>query len=196
MSAHLYRDTAPTLSMEILVSKPTDAAPATSATSAPQPLTTQPPSPPHLQSGHKTDPKNSIDAPDDTTPPFSPTSQTPVLQKEQEEFEGTVDANNDIPTAKDLSRVADLLVLDARGQSRPFKELYQAPLVAPRQLIIFIRHFFCGVSAANATLALTYQQYECRLTCRRTARNTSARFPHPSSPTISSRYPRQPSLVS
>lgn len=86
----------------------------------------------------------SSDAPDNTTPPFSPSSQTPVLQKEQEEFEGTVHVNDDLPTDKDLARVEDLLVLDAEGQSRPFKDLYKAPLVAPRQLIIFIRHFFCG----------------------------------------------------
>jgi hypothetical protein len=83
------------------------------------------------------------------TPPFSPSSQTQLfVQQEQEEFEGTLDITNDIPTAKDLQRVGDLLVLDAQGKSRPFKELYEAPLVAPRQLIIFIRHFFCGVSTA------------------------------------------------
>lgn len=60
-----------------------------------------------------------------------------------------VDVNNELPTEKDLARVGDLLVLDAKGQSRPFKELYNAPHVAPRQLIIFIRHFFCGVSKVS-----------------------------------------------
>jgi hypothetical protein len=69
-----------------------------------------------------------------------------MLQQGQEEFEGTVDVNNDLPTEQDLQKVGDLLVLDAQGQSRPFKELYDAPHVASRQLIIFIRHFFCGVS--------------------------------------------------
>jgi hypothetical protein len=132
--------------METSDSKPS---PALIATAAPPVPTTTPPSPPLSQSGLKTDPKTSIDAPNDTTPPFSPSSQTPVLQKEQEEFEGTVDVTNDIPTASDLQRVGDLLVLDAQGKSRPFKELYEAPLVAPRQLIIFIRHFFCGVSTAS-----------------------------------------------
>lgn len=103
------------------------------------------PSPPPSQSGHAGDAKASMDMVDNNTPPFSPSSQTPVLQQEQEEFEGTLDINNDIPTEQDLSQVADMLVLDADGQSRPFKELYQAPHVASRQLIIFIRHFFCGV---------------------------------------------------
>jgi hypothetical protein len=96
------------------------------------------------------DPKASTDTRDPMTPPFSPSSQTPVLEKEQEEFQGTVHVDNSIPTEKDLARVADLLVLDAQGQSRPFKELYKAPGVAPRQLIIFIRHFFCGVSALQS----------------------------------------------
>jgi hypothetical protein len=96
------------------------------------------------------DPKASTDTRDPMTPPFSPSSQTPVLEKEQEDFQGTVHVDNSIPTEKDLARVADLLVLDAQGQSRPFKELYKAPGVAPRQLIIFIRHFFCGVSALQS----------------------------------------------
>lgn len=105
----------------------------------------RPPSPPHSHLSHKTDQKVSFEAPNNATPPFSPSSQTPVLQKEQEEFEGSIDVNNDLPTEEDLKKVEDFLLLDAQGQSRPFKELYEAPLVAPRQLIIFIRHFFCGV---------------------------------------------------
>ncbi|CAN9197921.1 unnamed protein product [Alternaria alternata] len=129
------------------------AAPAPIATSVSQPPTSQLPSPPHSQTSHPADinTKMSLDAADSMTPPFSPSSQTPVLQKEQEEFEGTVDVNNDIPSEKDLAKVEDLLVLDAQGQSRPFKELYKAPHVASRQLIIFIRHFFCGVGPPSQT---------------------------------------------
>lgn len=82
------------------------------------------------------------DAP--ATPPFSPSSTTPVLENPELDFEGSVDVNNDIPTEKDLKRIDDLLVLDSSGESRPFKDLYKGEGVAPRQLIIFIRHFFCG----------------------------------------------------
>ncbi|KAL1593170.1 hypothetical protein SLS60_010778 [Paraconiothyrium brasiliense] len=82
------------------------------------------------------------DAP--TTPPFSPSSTTPVLENPELDFEGTVEVNNDIPTEKDMKRVDDLLVLGSDGESRPFKDLYKGEGVAPRQLIIFIRHFFCG----------------------------------------------------
>lgn len=78
------------------------------------------------------------------TPPFSPSSVTPVLENPELDFEGSVEVNNDIPSDKDLKRVDDLLVLDTSGESRPFKDLYKGEGVAPRQLIIFIRHFFCG----------------------------------------------------
>ncbi|KAH8722596.1 AhpC/TSA antioxidant enzyme-domain-containing protein [Phaeosphaeriaceae sp. PMI808] len=118
-------------------------------TSAPPPPITvaQPPSPPPSESATnngESSVKASLDAPNLTTPPFSPSSQTPILQTEQEEFEGSVDVSNSVPTEKELDQVGDFLLLDAQGQSRPFKELYNAPHVAPRQLIIFIRHFFCG----------------------------------------------------
>ena len=119
-----------------------------------------PPSPPH-SSGRETLPKPSIDAYDNTTPPFSPASDTPVLQKEQEEFEGTVNVNNDLPSEKDLEKVKDLLILDAQGKSRPFRELYVASGVAPRQLIIFIRHFFCGVSRAHLQPAMLSSSTAC-----------------------------------
>ncbi|KAI8943142.1 hypothetical protein NX059_001172 [Plenodomus lindquistii] len=130
--------------MEISDIKPTTITPKPIDTLTAQTSMAQHPSPPHSQSGSKTEAKDSLDVPDYSTPPFSPSSQTPVLQKEQEEFEGIVNVNNDLPSEKDLSRVDDLLILDAQGQSRPFKELYSAPHIAPRQLIIFIRHFFCG----------------------------------------------------
>jgi hypothetical protein len=80
------------------------------------------------------------------SPPFSPSSTTPVLEKDDADldFAGNIDVNDDLPTEQDLKRVGDLLVLDAKGQSRPFKGLYQGEGVAPRQLIIFVRHFFCG----------------------------------------------------
>ena|SRR5690242_3500970 len=120
------------------------------ALSASAPQTAAPPSPPH-SSGRETLSKPSMDAYDSSnnnTPPFSPASDTPVLQKEQEEFEGTVNVNNDLPTDEDMRKVEDLLLLDAEGKSRPFKDLYDASGVAPRQLIIFIRHFFCGVNTS------------------------------------------------
>ncbi|OCL06765.1 hypothetical protein AOQ84DRAFT_296320 [Glonium stellatum] len=72
-------------------------------------------------------------------------SSNPEPEPEPElDFQGDVLVSNDIPTQADLDKCADLLVLDAQGTSRPFKTLYAGEGVAPRQLIIFVRHFFCG----------------------------------------------------
>ncbi|KAF2122693.1 AhpC/TSA antioxidant enzyme-domain-containing protein [Lophiotrema nucula] len=120
--------------------------PSASAT-APQPLTVHPyimePSPPSSQAGPKV--STSADTPvDATSPPFSPSSTTPVLEKDDLDFAGNVDVNDELPDEKTMKKVDDTLVLDANRVSRPFSDLYRGPGVAPRQLIIFIRHFFCG----------------------------------------------------
>lgn len=62
------------------------------------------------------------------------------------EFIGDVNTNNDLPSQEILKKVESMIVLDKDGQSRPFKSLYSGPNVARRVLVIFIRHFFCGVS--------------------------------------------------
>ncbi|KAF2452952.1 hypothetical protein BDY21DRAFT_259339, partial [Lineolata rhizophorae] len=54
------------------------------------------------------------------------------------------DGDTALPTEEEWSKCADMLVLDAEGKSRPFKSLYAGEGVAHRQMIIFVRHFFCG----------------------------------------------------
>lgn len=61
------------------------------------------------------------------------------------EFEGEVNTNNDLPTQATLKKIQNLPILDADGKTVPFKNLYTGPNVARRVLVIFIRHFFCGV---------------------------------------------------
>ncbi|KAF4630051.1 hypothetical protein G7Y89_g8093 [Cudoniella acicularis] len=61
------------------------------------------------------------------------------------EFAGDVNTNNEIPSQEALKRVENMSVLDADGKAIPFKDLYNGPGVARRVLVIFIRHFFCGV---------------------------------------------------
>jgi hypothetical protein len=61
------------------------------------------------------------------------------------EFEGDVNTNNDLPTQATLKEIENLPLLDKDGKSIPFKNLYTGPGVTRRVLIIFIRHFFCGV---------------------------------------------------
>lgn len=57
---------------------------------------------------------------------------------------GTVDASTQyaLPDAGSLSQAGELQVLDEQGSKVPFKSLYTGE---GRSLIVFIRHFFCGV---------------------------------------------------
>jgi hypothetical protein len=58
------------------------------------------------------------------------------------------------PSKAILDRAADLTVDDAQGQAIPFKDLYRVePGHTRRVMIIFIRHFFCGVSPCGLALA-------------------------------------------
>lgn len=52
-----------------------------------------------------------------------------------------------LPSKSVLDRAANFTVVDAGGRAIPFSELYRAkPGEKRRVMIIFIRHFFCGVS--------------------------------------------------
>ena len=62
------------------------------------------------------------------------------------DFEGDVKVSNKLPTVAELKKVADLPVLDAGGKSQPFKNIYSGEKATQRVLVIFVRHFFCGVS--------------------------------------------------
>lgn len=62
---------------------------------------------------------------------------------------GDISVNNDRPRRKDLERVAEYPVLDKDGKPHAFKSLYTpTDEGTSRTIIIFIRHFFCGVSIA------------------------------------------------
>lgn len=61
------------------------------------------------------------------------------------EFKGDIEVSNKLPSKGDLERVADLPVLDGSGEAHTFKSLHTGTGDGRRVLIIFIRHFFCGV---------------------------------------------------
>jgi hypothetical protein len=62
-----------------------------------------------------------------------------------------------VPSKAVLDRAADLTVDDAQGQAISFKDLYQVePGHSRRVMIIFIRHFFCGVSPHGLAPSYTY----------------------------------------
>jgi len=57
-----------------------------------------------------------------------------------------------IPTAADLSKASELPVLDSSGKSYKFSEIYDSGV--ERHLIVFIRHFFCGVSSTYSLIRI------------------------------------------
>lgn len=83
----------------------------------------------------KTPPKTSLD-----------TSSTNHSVDPTADFAGDLETDNTLPTEALLRKIEDYQVLDKDGKARPFKSLYTGPNVTRRVLVIFIRHFFCGVS--------------------------------------------------
>lgn len=75
----------------------------------------------------------------------SPPSPIKIDKTQPEDFEGELATNNDLPSAATLKKIEKYIVLDRHGKSHPFKTLYTGSNVARRVLIIFVRHFFCGV---------------------------------------------------
>jgi hypothetical protein len=54
--------------------------------------------------------------------------------------------NDKPPSASDLHKVENHEVLDNKGEAHTFKSIYGGPDSTKRVLVVFIRHFFCGVS--------------------------------------------------
>jgi len=69
------------------------------------------------------------------------------------EFDGDVKVSNKPPSKADLERVADLPILDANRKAHKFSSLYKDK---HKVLIIFIRHFFCGVRGPPSSHSLLH----------------------------------------
>ncbi len=62
------------------------------------------------------------------------------------EFQGDIKVSTSLPSKSTLEKTADLLVFDVDGKTVPFKSLYWSDArESTKVMIIFIRHFFCGV---------------------------------------------------
>lgn len=55
--------------------------------------------------------------------------------------------SSEVPSAETLRKVGDYKVLDREGKEHTFKSLVEGPDATERVLVLFVRHFFCGVSA-------------------------------------------------
>lgn len=62
------------------------------------------------------------------------------------QFDGQLDISDEPPSRDALDTAGDIPIYDSAGGQRPFKSLFaRGDVVGDRQLIVFIRHFYCGV---------------------------------------------------
>lgn len=86
--------------------------------------------------------------------PASSLNKKMAIKHPSADFKGDIKVNNSPPTKGDLDKVANLTVLDKNGKKYTFKSLYADNEHGPRRvLIIFIRHFFCGVCTRHHPLS-------------------------------------------
>lgn len=57
--------------------------------------------------------------------------------------------HRELPDPKKLSEAGEVLIKDKDGKDVPFKSFYTDKPADERQLIVFVRHFHCGVSPAH-----------------------------------------------
>ena len=114
-------------------------------------------------------------------------------ESKPEDFTGYLKVSQKLPTKSDLAKVANLPILDSKGEATPFSSLW----TSQRTMIIFIRHFFCGVRIyLSISLSLDRARPLYALTTRktpnspknRTARNTYAHYAKPCRPPISTLF--------
>lgn len=62
-----------------------------------------------------------------------------------------VELSDEPPTSERLAEAGNVPIYDSDGNSRPFRSLYEGvEHQGQRQLLIFIRHFYCGVSISTS----------------------------------------------
>lgn len=79
------------------------------------------------------------------TPTPSSLQQPDVDTSRPKDFEVEVDTDDVLPDIETVRGLQDHLVLDKEGKTRTFRSLYNGKNSARRVLVVFIRHFFCGV---------------------------------------------------
>ncbi|KOS22740.1 Thioredoxin-like protein AAED1 [Escovopsis weberi] len=62
-----------------------------------------------------------------------------------QDFDGELQTTDEVPSAEQLRAVEDYVLLDGSGRSHAFRSLYSGQNVARRVLVVFVRHFFCGM---------------------------------------------------
>ena len=71
------------------------------------------------------------------------------------DFPKNFDVNDDLPSEETLAKIADYSLLDVNGNQVPFRSVYEGTNGEKKNhkvLIIFVRHFYCGVSSKSDPL--------------------------------------------
>jgi len=97
-----------------------------------------------------------------------------TIPNDELDFVGAVDSDNNIPSAETLKRIENYMVLDKDGRSHSFKSLYSGSHAARRVLVIFVRHFFCGVSFLSSSSLSTDVANNPHQQCQEYLRQLSA----------------------
>jgi len=85
----------------------------------------------------------------DSRPP-STKSRTPpksldIDKSRPQDFDGELATTDELPPPETLRKIDNYVVLDRHGKTHTFQSLYSGRNVARRVLVVFVRHFFCGV---------------------------------------------------
>ena len=92
----------------------------------------------------------------DAHPPSGHGSSTPSIDDSKPaDFEGELATNNELPSSDLIKQIENYIVLDKDGKSHTFKSLYSGANVPRRVLVIFVRHFFCGVRSSLPHMRLS-----------------------------------------
>ena len=73
----------------------------------------------------------------------------------QADFKGDVKVSKALPTKGEWSRCMEMPVLDVENKERMFGSLYANERGPSRHLIVFVRHFFCGVSSSLSSPSIS-----------------------------------------
>lgn len=72
----------------------------------------------------------------------TPDTLAPTMAKAKDVKDVAIDTP---PSAETLKKISEYTVLDRKREKHTFKSIYDGPVSDKRVLVIFIRHFFCGV---------------------------------------------------
>lgn len=73
---------------------------------------------------------------------------------EQLQDQDQIQVSDSLPDANAIDSAGNIPIFDSEGNSRPFKSIYSGDsAIGEQQMVLFVRHFFCGVSSPHPSIA-------------------------------------------